>query len=83
MNPLNHPPVLAKKFTVPFAALSKSLEVFDGFDHQNTPEDHLLQIDSHISFTIEEPPIDPVTHIRQHQVKMSLMQCFLPGLALV
>ena len=47
--------------------MNKSLQLFDGLDHQYTPEDFLLEIDAHMVFNMWEQPPDPVAYNQWHE----------------
>ena len=58
VNPINASSICTQNFTVPFVAKTKSVETFDGLDHQSTPEKNLHQIHTQLVFNMgENPPI--------------------------
>ena len=67
VNPINPSPVFLQHYTVLFLARNKSVKTFDGFDHQYTPQEYLLQIDAHTIFTMGEQPLIPVAYNQWHK----------------
>ena len=65
VNPINLSPVIANHHTVLFVAMKKSMETFDGLDHQYTPEENLYQIDALISISTNgKQSLDPIAFIQ-------------------
>ena len=62
VNPINPSSLNTQNYTVPFVAMNKSVEPFDLFDHQFTPENILHEIDANMIFTIGEQIFDPVAY---------------------
>ena len=48
-------------------AINKSVQTFDGLDHQRTPEEHLHQSDAHIIFTMGQQPFDLGSYNQWHK----------------
>ena len=82
MNPIDPSSAHTQNYTVPFVAMNKSVNTFDGINHQNTPEEHLHQIDAHIIFTMGEQPLSPAAYNQGHKQDLANMQCSLSGVAL-
>ena len=53
--------------TVPFVVMNGSLKLFDGFDHQNFPKDHLEQIHAQTISTISEQHMNLFAYAQGHK----------------
>ena len=60
--------------------MNKSVTLFDGLDHQNTPDKELHQIDAHVIFTMGEQPLDPAAFKEWQRRKVPFIQFYLSGI---
>ena len=50
MKPIEPSLASTQNYSVPFVAINNSMETFDGYDHQCTPEKYVHQTDAHMIF---------------------------------
>ena len=52
VTPISHSPAVTQISTISFVAMTKSVKIFDGLDHQYTPEKDLQQVAAYMVFTM-------------------------------
>ena len=67
--------------SVPFAALSDPIKLFDGLDHTYPPEKVLAHISARVTFQLGPQPVDIQSYITWNSRRMSLLYCSLTGTA--
>ena len=67
--------------SVPFAALSDPIKLFDGLDHTYPPEKFLAHLSARVTFQLGPQPVDIHSYLTWHSRRMSLLYCSLTGTA--
>ena len=67
--------------SVPFAALSDPIKLFDGLDHTYPPEKFLAHLSARVTFQLGPQPLDQQSYLTWHSRRMSLLYCSLTGTA--
>ena len=67
--------------SVPFAALSDPIKLFDGLDHTYPPEKFLAHLSARVTFQLGPQPTDITSYLTWHSRRMSLLYCSLTGTA--
>ena len=67
--------------SVPFAALSDPIKLFDGLDHTYPPEKFLAHLSARVTFQLGPQPTDIHSYLTWHSRRMSLLYCSLTGTA--
>ena len=67
--------------SVPFAALSDPIKLFDGLDHTYPPEKFLAHLSARVTFQLGPQPVDIQSYLTWHSRRMSLLYCSLTGTA--
>ena len=63
--------------SVPFAALSDPIKLFDGLDHTYPPEKFLAHLRARVTFQLGPQPVDIQSYLTWHSRRMSLLYCSL------
>ena len=66
--------------SVPFAALSDPIKLFDGLDNTYPPEKFLAHLSARVTFPLGPQPVD-IHYLTWHSRRMSLLYCSLTGTA--
>ena len=75
------PPLLHMTLSVPFAALSDPIKLFDGLEHSYHPEKLLAHLSARVTFQLGPQPIDLQSYLTWHSRRISLLYCSLTGTA--
>ena len=67
--------------SVPFAALSDPIKLFDGLDHTYPPEKFLAHLSARVTFQLGPQSVDIQSYLTWHSRRMSLLYCSLTGTA--
>ena len=67
--------------SVPFAALSEPIKLFDGLDHTYPPEIFFAHLNARVTFQLGPQPIDLQSYLTWHSRRMFLLYCPLTGTA--
>ena len=67
--------------SVPFAALSDPIKLFDGLDHTYPPEKLLAHLSDRVTFQLGPQPVDIQSYLTWYSRRMSLLYCSLTGTA--
>ena len=67
--------------SVPFAALSDPIKLFDGLDHTYPPEKFLAHLSARVTFQLGPQPVDIQSYLTWHSRRTSLLYCSLTGTA--
>ena len=67
--------------SVPFAALSHPMKLFDGLDHTYPTEKILAHLSAGVTFQLGPQPLDIQLFLTWHSRRMPLLYCSLTGTA--
>ena len=63
-------------------SISELIKLFDGLDHNYTPEEYLQHIEARVTFSLGLQPTSEREYKIWHARRMAFIQCSLPGTAL-
>ena len=67
--------------SVPFAALSDPIKLFDGLEHTYPPEKLSAHLSARVTLQLGPQPLDKQSYFTWHSRRMSHLHCFLTGSA--
>ena len=79
--PSQTPPALQITPSIPFAALSNPIKLFDGLDHTYPSEIFLAHLGARVTFQLGPQPLNIQSYLTWHSRRKSLLYCSLTGTA--
>ena len=76
-NTISHPTYINSS-----TSISEPIKLFDGLDHNYTPEEYLQHIETHVKFSLGLQPTSEPGYKLWHARRMAFIQCSLTGTAL-